>query len=50
MFPFIFDTKVLSRRIQSKLRGLKVDLASLFKACSNPKLLKPYANFNINGL
>ena len=41
---------MLSRRLQSRLKGLKVDLSSLFKACSNPKLLKPYANFSIKGL
>jgi len=50
MFPFLFDTKVISRRIQSRLKGLKVDLGSLFRACSNPKLLEPYSNFSIAGL
>lgn len=50
VFPWIFDTKVISRRLQSRLKGLKVDLGSLFKACSNPKLLKPYSNFSIKGL
>ena len=50
VFPWIFDTKVLSRRLQSRLKHLKVDLSSLFKACLNPKLLKPYANLNIKGL
>lgn len=41
-FPYVFDTKVLSRRIQKKLKGIKVDLSSLFKACFNPKLLQEY--------
>lgn len=50
VFPWIFDTKVLSRRLQSSLKGLKVDLSSLFKACSNPKLLRPYSNFSTKGL
>lgn len=41
------DTKVLSRRIQNRLKGLKVDLASLFRACFNPKLLEQYSNLNL---
>ena len=44
LFPYIFDTKVLSRRIQYKMKGLKVDLASLFRACFNEKLLQPFSN------
>lgn len=39
---------MLSRRIQSKLKGLKVDLLSLFSACFNKKLLQPYCNFDFD--
>lgn len=46
LFPFIFDTKVISRRIQNRLKSIKVDLKSLYKACFNKKLLQPYANIN----
>lgn len=45
-FPYIFDTKILSRHIQSCLKSIKVDLKSLYRACFNPKLLQPYANIN----
>lgn len=38
-FPLIFDTKIISRRLQSSLKNLKVDLKSLFQGCFNPKLL-----------
>ena len=46
IFPQIYDTKVLSRRIQKKLKHLKVDLSSLFKACFNPKLLQEFVTIN----
>lgn len=46
LFPYIFDTKVLSRRIQYRIKSLKVDLKSLYKACFSKKGLEPYANIN----
>jgi hypothetical protein len=33
MFPDILDTKVISKRVQPLIKGLKVDLSSLFAAC-----------------
>ena len=46
LFPYIFDTKVLSRRLQTKIKSVKVDLKSLYRACFNKKLLEPYSNIN----
>lgn len=46
LFPYIFDTKVISRRLQSKLKSIKVDLKSLYRACFNKKLLQQHANIN----
>lgn len=46
LFPFIFDTKVLSRRLQNRMKSIKVDLKSLYRACFNKKLLQPYVNIN----
>lgn len=37
---------MISRRLQNRMKSIKVDLKSLYKACFNPKLLKPYANIN----
>ena len=46
MFPHIYDTKVISRRLQNRMKSIKVDLKSLYKACFVKKLLQPYANIN----
>lgn len=46
LFGFIYDTKVISRRLQAKMKSIKVDLKSLFKSCFNKKLLQPYCNIN----
>jgi hypothetical protein len=49
-FPSIFDTKVLSRHLQSGFKGLRCDLSSLLHACHNPRLLKPFFNVDLDGL
>ena len=36
--------------MQSRMKHLKCDLKSLFRACWNPKLLQPYANISFKGL
>ena len=46
LFPLFFDTKVISRKLQTKLKSIKVDLKSLYKAIFNPKLLEPHCDFN----
>lgn len=43
-FPYIYDSKVVSRSIQKQIKGLKVDLESLSDACFNPFLLGSYTN------
>jgi hypothetical protein len=35
LFPSIYDSKVLSKRLQPILKGLRIDLSSLYKACYN---------------
>ena len=37
LFPYFFDTKVISRRLQSKVKSIKVDLKSLYLSCFNRK-------------
>ena len=37
LFPYFFDTKVISRRLQNKMRSIKVDLKSLYRSIFNPK-------------
>lgn len=48
MFPHILDTKVISKKIQHHIKGLRVDLSSLFEACHDSKLLKPYTNVDLS--
>lgn len=46
LFPYIFDTKIISRRLQNKMKSIKVDLKSLYKSCFSKKGLEPYCNIN----
>jgi hypothetical protein len=46
LFPYFFDTKILSRRLQQKMKSIKVDLSSLYRSIFKAKQLEPYANIN----
>ena len=46
MFPYFFDTKILSRRLQNVIKSIKVDLGSLYRSIVKPKQLQPFANIN----
>ena len=46
MFPYFFDTKILSRRLQNVIKSIKVDLGSLYKSIFKQKQLYPFANIN----
>jgi poly(A)-specific ribonuclease len=48
LFPFIFDTKVVSKSVQKAMKNLRVDLSSLYDACHDSKLLGPYANIDLD--
>lgn len=39
MFPYFFDTKILSRRLQNVMKSIKVDLGSLYKSVFKQKQL-----------
>jgi len=44
MFPYIYDTKILSRRVASHFKGMKVSLGSLYGACKDTRYLKNFCN------
>ncbi len=46
MFPAIYDTKVLSKQLQNRMKHIRLDLSSLFKACLEAKTLKPFCNIS----
>ena len=39
MFPYFFDTKIISRRLQNVIKSIKVDLGSLYKSIFKQKQL-----------
>lgn len=47
-FPYILDTKVISKKVQHSIKGLRVDLSSLFDSCFDQRLLKPYTNVDLS--
>ena len=48
IFPNVYDVKVISKTIQSRFKGLKANIKSLFDACFDPKILAPFANIYID--
>ncbi len=51
LFPYFFDTKVISRRLQSKIKGhINVSLKPLFDQCLYGKILQPFSNIDFSEL
>lgn len=44
LFPEIYDTKILSRRVANNFKGMKVSLGNLYNACQDQRFLKNYTN------